>query len=71
MSAILKFDFQKKKLITFFRRKVSKLHNKDTILQVTITFFPRANKNQHWTHYCALKLLVNLPKLTKINKLKK
>ena len=28
MSATLKFDFQKKKIITFFRRKVSKLHQK-------------------------------------------
>ena len=38
MSAILKFDFQKKKTITFFRRKLSKLQRKDTILHVTFTF---------------------------------
>ena len=37
MSAILKFDFQKK-MITFLRRQLSKLHDKDTILHVTITF---------------------------------
>ena len=29
---------KKKKTITFFRRKLSKLHHKDTILHVTITF---------------------------------
>ena len=29
MSAILKFDFQKKKTITFFWSKLSKLHKKD------------------------------------------
>ena len=40
MSAILKFDFQKKKIITFFRNKLSKLPKKDTILHVTITFSP-------------------------------
>ena len=38
MSAILKFDFQKIKTITFFRRKVSKLHKKDTFFHVTIKF---------------------------------
>ena len=39
MSDILKFDFQKKKtIVTFFRRKLSKVHKKDTILHVTITF---------------------------------
>ena len=38
MSAILTFDFSKQKTITFFRRKLSKLHKKDTILHVTITF---------------------------------
>ena len=39
MSTILNFDFQKKKIITFFRRKLSKLHITDIILNVTITFF--------------------------------
>ena len=38
MSAILKFDFQKRKKITFFWRKLSKLHKKDPILHVTTTF---------------------------------
>ena len=37
MSAILKFDFQKKK-IAFFWSKLSKLHKKDPILHVTTTF---------------------------------
>ena len=37
MSAILKFDFQKKKTITFIS-KLSKLHKKDPILPVTTTF---------------------------------
>ena len=31
-------SFPKKKTNTFFRRKLSKLHKKDTILHVTITF---------------------------------
>ena len=38
MSAILKFDIQKKKTITFFWSKVSRLHKKDPILHVTTTF---------------------------------
>ena len=42
MSAILKFDLKKKekreKRITFFRRRLSKLHKKDRILHVKITF---------------------------------
>ena len=38
MSAILKFDFQKKKTITCFWSKLSKLHKKDPILHVTATF---------------------------------
>ena len=37
MSAILKFDFQKKKSITFFGSKLSKLHKKDPILYVATT----------------------------------
>ena len=35
MSAILKFDFQKKKTITLFWSKLSKLHKKEPILHVT------------------------------------
>ena len=38
MSAILKFDFQKKKTITFFWSKLSKLNKKDPILHVATTF---------------------------------
>ena len=40
MSAILKFDLKKrkKKTITFFWSKLSKLHIKDPILHVTTTF---------------------------------
>ena len=38
MSAILKFWFPKKKTITFFWSKLSKLHKKDPILYVTATF---------------------------------
>ena len=38
MSAILKFDFQKKETITVFWSKLSKLHKKDPILHVTTTF---------------------------------
>ena len=38
MSAILKFDFQKKKTITFFWSKLSKLHKKVPILHVTTAF---------------------------------
>ena len=38
MSAILKFDFRKKKTITFFWSKLSKLHKKDPILHVRTTF---------------------------------
>ena len=38
MSAILKCDFQKKKTITFFGSKLSKLHTKDPILHVKTTF---------------------------------
>ena len=39
MSAILKFDFQKKKkTITFFWSKLSKLQKKDPILHMATTF---------------------------------
>ena len=59
MSAILKFDFQKRKQnIKFFWRKLSKLHKKKTILHVTITVFPktRGNKNKQWTRFSTLKV---------------
>ena len=58
MSAILKFDFQKRKQLRFFWSKLPKLHKKDPISHVTITFFPktRGNKNkQWWTHYTPVK----------------
>ena len=38
MRAILKFDFQKRKTITFFWSELSKLHKKDPILHVATTF---------------------------------
>ena len=38
MSAILKFDFQKKRKITFFWSKLSKLYKKDPILHVATGF---------------------------------
>ena len=37
MSAILKFDFQKKRTIKFFWSKWAKLHKKDPILYVATT----------------------------------
>ena len=52
MSTILKFDFQKKRTIKFFRSKLSKLHKKDPILHVATTFSLKqgGNKNKPWTH---------------------
>ena len=38
MSAILKFDFQKKRTITFFWSRLCELHKKDPILHVATTF---------------------------------
>ena len=38
MSAILKFDFQKREQLRFFLSKLSKLHKKDPILHVATTF---------------------------------
>ena len=38
MSAILKFDFQKREQLPFFWSKLSKLHKKDQILYVATTF---------------------------------
>ena len=59
MSAILKFDFQKKKTIMFFWSILSKLHKKDPILHVTNYIFPktRGNKNKQWTHSTAVKFV--------------
>ena len=39
MSAILKFDFQKREQLRFFWSKLSKQHKKDPILHVATTFF--------------------------------
>ena len=47
MSAILKFDIQKKKTITFFWSKLSKLHKKGKILHVTTTF--SLKQGETWT----------------------
>ena len=38
MSAILKFDFQKRKQLRFFWSELPKLHKKDPFLHVTTTF---------------------------------
>ena len=38
MIVILKFDFGKKKSITFFKEKLLKLHKKDMISHVTFAF---------------------------------
>ena len=46
MSAILKFDFQKKKTITFFWSKLSKLHKKDPILHLSTTFSLKQGKTK-------------------------
>ena len=46
MSVILKFDFQKKRTITFFWSKLSKLHKKDPILHVAITFSLNKGKQE-------------------------
>ena len=62
MSAILKFDFPKKIIITFFGRKLSKLHKKETILHVTISFFLKQRETRTSsgpiTHPLKLKLLL-------------
>ena len=44
MSAILKFEFQKKRTITFFWRKLSKLHKNNSILHVATTFSLKQGK---------------------------
>ena len=45
MSAIFKFDFQRK-TITFFWSKLSKLHKKDPILHVTTILFPKQEEQE-------------------------
>ena len=58
MSAILKFDFQKRKTITFFWSTLSKIHKKGPILHVTTTFSLKqgGNKNKQCTHSTPLKI---------------
>ena len=46
MSAILKFDFQKKRKITFFWSKLSKLHKEDPILHVATMFSLKQGKQE-------------------------
>ena len=46
MSAILKFDFLKKRTVTFFWSKLSKLHKKDPILHVATTFSLKGKQEQ-------------------------
>ena len=46
MSAILKFDFQKKKTITFFWSKLSKPHKKTKFLHVTTTLSLKKGKQE-------------------------
>ena len=57
MSAIVKFDFQKKKTITFFWSKLSKLHKKRPNFACDNYIFPktRGNQNKQWTHSTSLK----------------
>ena len=57
MGAILKFDFQKIKTIIFFRRRLSKLHKKATVLHNDNDIFPKTRriKNKQWTHLGSLK----------------
>ena len=53
--------FSKKKTITFFWSKLSKLHKKDSILHMTTHSFPktRGNKNKQWTHSTPLTLSIS------------
>ena len=55
MSAILKFDFQKRKQLHFFR-KLSELHKRHNFACDNYIFRKtRANKNKQWTHVSASK----------------
>ena len=46
MSAILKFDFHKKRTITFFWSTLFKLRKKDPILHVATTFSLKQGKQE-------------------------
>ena len=52
MSAILKFDFQKRKQSRFSEVNYLSYTKKDPILHVTTNSYPktRGNKNKQWTH---------------------
>ena len=58
MSAILKFDFQKRKQLRFFWIKLSKLHKKRHNFACDNYSFPktRGNKNKQWTHSTPVKM---------------
>ena len=66
MSAILKFDFQRRKQLRFFWSKLSNLHNKDPIFHMTTTFLPKTmgKKNKQCTHSTALNSENALPEDT-------
>ena len=57
MSAILKFDFQKREQLRFSEVNYLNYTKKDPILHVATTIFPktRGNKNKPWTHFTPLK----------------
>ena len=56
MSATLKLVFFfKMKAITFLRRKLSKLHIKDTIFNMTITFYLKQVKQEQAVYNSGLK----------------
>ena len=56
MSAISKFDCQKRKQLHFSAENYLNYTKKTQNLHVTITFSQKQgrNKNKQWTHYCAL-----------------
>ena len=58
MSAILKFNFQKRKQLRFFWSKLSKLHKKRPNFTSDNYIFPktRGNKNKQWTHSTPVKI---------------
>ena len=61
ISAILKYNFPKKKTITFFRRKLSKLHKKDNIFACDNQIFPKTwAKKKQWIHLGAFNLVTTI-----------
>ena len=57
MSAILKFDFQKRKKLRFSEVNYLNYTKKDPIMHVTTTFSLKqgGNKNKQWTHSTPIK----------------